>query len=41
VQFAFEDGLSRASSLKTYKEKAWALRDTFDGLLDVARRSRE
>jgi serine protease Do len=38
VRTAFGDGLLRASSLATYKEKAWALRDTFDGLLDAARR---
>jgi S1-C subfamily serine protease len=35
---AFGDGLLRASTLASYKEKAWALRDTFDGLVDVARR---
>jgi S1-C subfamily serine protease len=35
---AFGDGLLRASTLRTNKEKAWALRDTFDGLLDVANR---
>lgn len=33
---AFGDGLLRASTLATYKEKAWALRDTFDGLIEVA-----
>jgi hypothetical protein len=38
VRTAFGDGLLRASGLATYKEKAWALRDTFDGLLEVARR---
>ena len=38
VRSAFGDGLLRASGLKTYKEKAWAMRDTFDGLIDVARR---
>jgi serine protease Do len=38
VRTAFGDGLLRASGLKTYKEKAWAMRDTFDGLIDVARR---
>ena len=38
VRTAFGDGLLRATSLATYKEKAWALRDTFDGLLDAARR---
>jgi S1-C subfamily serine protease len=35
---AFGDGLLRASTLATYKEKAWAMRDTFDGLIDVAKR---
>jgi len=35
---AFGDGLLRATSLASYKEKAWALRDTFDGLIDVAQR---
>jgi hypothetical protein len=34
VQEAFSKGLTRAKSLKCYKEKAWALRDTFDGLID-------
>jgi len=38
VRTAFNDGLSRAGSLRTYKEKAWAMRDTFDGLIDAARR---
>lgn len=37
VRTAFGDGLLRASGLATYKEKAWALRDTFDGLINVAR----
>jgi len=35
---AFGEGLLRASTLATFKEKAWALRDTFDGLIDVAQR---
>jgi serine protease Do len=35
---AFGDGLLRASTLASYKEKAWALRDTFDGMIDVAKR---
>jgi serine protease Do len=35
---AFGEGLLRASTLTSYKEKAWALRDTFDGLIDVAQR---
>ena len=38
VRSAFGDGLLRASGLNTYTEKAWAMRDTFDGLIDVARR---
>ncbi|MBA3457986.1 MAG: trypsin-like peptidase domain-containing protein [Deltaproteobacteria bacterium] len=35
---AFGEGLLRASTLGSFKEKAWALRDTFDGLIDVAQR---
>jgi S1-C subfamily serine protease len=38
ISAAFTDGLSRAKTLDTYKEKAWAMRDTFDGLLNVARK---
>jgi serine protease Do len=38
VRSAFGDGLLRASGLASYKEKAWAMRDTFDGLLDAAQR---
>lgn len=38
VRTAFGDGLLRASGMKSFKEKAWAMRDTFDGLLDAARR---
>ena len=38
VKEAFADGLRRAGSLGTNKEKAWALRDTFDGLIDVFKR---
>jgi len=38
VRRAFGDGLLRAGGLTTYTEKAWAMRDTFDGLLDAARR---
>ncbi|HEX3478683.1 MAG TPA: trypsin-like peptidase domain-containing protein [Kofleriaceae bacterium] len=38
VRGAFGDGLLRASGLASYTEKAWAMRDTFDGLLDAARR---
>ena len=32
VGHAFGDGLLRAGAMKSYKEKAWAMRDTFDGL---------
>lgn len=35
---AFGEGLIRATSLSNYKDKAWAMRDTFDGLTDVAAR---
>ncbi|MBX3158398.1 MAG: trypsin-like peptidase domain-containing protein [Deltaproteobacteria bacterium] len=38
VKSAFGDGLLRATAKTTYKEKAWALRDTFDGLLEAAER---
>ncbi len=38
VRQAFDDGLQRASSLASFKEKAWALRDTFDGLIDAFKR---
>ena len=34
---AFGDGLQRAGSLKSYNEKAWAIRDTFDGLIEAAK----
>jgi hypothetical protein len=33
VRTAFGDGLLRAQSMGTFKEKAWAMRDTFDGLI--------
>ena len=36
VRTAFGDGLLRASALTSYKEKAWAMRDTFDGLIVVS-----
>ena len=36
VRDAFGDGLQRADAVKSYKDKAWALRDTFDGLLNAA-----
>jgi hypothetical protein len=38
IRTAFGNGLLRASTLNTYTEKAWALRDTFDGLLLVIMR---
>ncbi|HEX5062666.1 MAG TPA: hypothetical protein VFV99_25010, partial [Kofleriaceae bacterium] len=38
VRGAFGDGLLRATSLGTFKEKAWAMRDTFDGLIAAFRR---
>lgn len=38
VREAFGDGLLRANAMASYKEKAWAMRDTFDGLIDVASR---
>jgi serine protease Do len=38
IRSAFGDGLLRASGMTSYTEKAWAMRDTFDGLLDAAKR---
>ncbi len=38
IRGAFGDGLLRAQSLGSFKEKAWALRDTFDGLINVFER---
>ena len=35
VRDAFGDGLLRANSVDSPTEKAWAMRDTFDGLLDA------
>jgi len=35
---ALEAGLARAETLASYDEKAWAMRDTFDGLIDVIER---
>jgi serine protease Do len=40
VRTAFGDGLVRVETVVTPKEKAWVLRDTFDGLLDVIGRWR-
>jgi hypothetical protein len=36
VRDAFGAGLLRAGTVESYTEKAWALRDMFDGLLDVS-----
>lgn len=36
VREAFGAGLLRSSTLENFTERAWALRDMFDGLLDVA-----
>lgn len=41
VREAFGAGLLRSSTLDSYTEKAWALRDMFDGLLEVAVRHAE
>ncbi len=35
VRDAFTDGLSRAKTMTSYKQKAWAMRDTFDGLINA------
>ena len=35
---ALQDGRDRASSLRTAGEQAWAMRDAFDGLIDVLER---
>jgi serine protease Do len=38
IQQAFTDGLSRAGTMDSFKLKAWAMRDTFDGLTGAAKR---
>ena len=38
VRDAFGAGLLRTTTLVSFTEKAWAMRDAFDGLLDVATR---
>jgi serine protease Do len=38
VRDAFGQGLLRAESMSDFTAKAWAMRDTFDGLLDVIER---
>lgn len=39
VRDAFGQGLLRADTVETFTEKAWVMRDTFDGLTDVLTRS--
>ncbi|MGE6762419.1 S1 family peptidase [Corallococcus interemptor] len=41
VQRALRDGLLRCEGLKDVEDRAWALRDTFDGLMDVIGRWRQ
>jgi hypothetical protein len=41
IRDAFGAGLLRVATMQSYTEKAWALRDTFDGLIDVARRYKQ
>lgn len=38
VRAAFGDGLLRAGTVDSFTEKSWAMRDMFDGLLDVLER---
>jgi len=38
VKEAFSAGLARAKGIQSYKLKAWAMRDTFDGLIEVAKK---
>jgi hypothetical protein len=38
AETALKKGLERAAGEKTYDDKAWALRDAFDGVLDVIAR---
>lgn len=38
IRDAFGQGLLRAGSVDSFTEKAWALRDAFDGLIDVLAR---
>lgn len=35
VREAFDAGIARAKTMASYKQKAWALRDTFDGLINA------
>ncbi len=38
---ALSEGLERADALPSYTAKAWAMRDAFDGVIDVIRRATE
>ncbi|MEZ4366362.1 MAG: trypsin-like peptidase domain-containing protein [Kofleriaceae bacterium] len=38
IRTAFTDGLATAATRTTYTEQAWALRDTFDGIIEVVLR---
>ena len=38
IRDAFGAGLLRVATVTTFTERAWVLRDTFDGLIDVAKR---
>ena len=39
LKAALEAGVTRAATFSTFKDKAWAMRDTWDGLLDVIARA--
>jgi serine protease Do len=39
VKQALQDGVVRAEKLRGWKDKAWALRDAFDGVLEAIRRN--
>ena len=41
VRSALVAGMVRASVLQTYTERAWAMRDAFDGLLDAYQRKKK
>jgi serine protease Do len=38
---ALQDGMDRASTIDNFDDKAWAMRDAFDGLLDVIDRRQD
>ena len=41
VKAVLEAGIARAATFSTFKDKAWVMRDTWDGLLDVIARAAE